>query len=240
MAYHDPYDFKRNRSGSTIERSVPLTLRQYPKNSGNFWLQRGTARCLGRFLCFTILTGAFLIVGIILALALWIRPPSVRIGNVASNANGVQIQSTGVVIPLAVDVTVNNLNYFSVNLRNLKVELFYPVNGNSRPVGEGSKSNVVFHSQSNSTMTFPFNVEYKFANDPGYSVLLDMASKCGVFNSGARSNFVINYKITIGLNILIANISPPISNTFSFACPFTDSQLKELEKQFNLGGGSSS
>ncbi|KAK7467246.1 hypothetical protein VKT23_004303 [Stygiomarasmius scandens] len=240
--YNDNYRPKEFSAGAREKGSA--SLRRYrDEYRGNLWTRGGRGRCIGRFLCCTIMIAAFLIISIVLALALWIRPPSVVIGSAEldQSGTGVQIQDTGIVVPLQVNITVTNPNYFSVNLKHLKVELSYPVNNNSTSIGQGSKDDIVFPSNSNSSTTFPFNIDYEFADDPNYAVLLDMATKCGVLG-GTKSDLTINYKISIGLRILIVNISPSVSNSFSISCPLSDSDLQDLLDKFNLGsliGGSS-
>ncbi|THU87249.1 hypothetical protein K435DRAFT_969976 [Dendrothele bispora CBS 962.96] len=228
--------FERGEFSPTTREKSTSSLRRYrDEYRGNLWTQGGRGRCLGRFLCCTIMIAVFLILSIVLALALWIRPPSVVIGSAEldQSGTGVQVQDTGIVVPLEVNITVANPNYFSVNLKHLKVELSYPLNNNSTSIGQGEKSDVVFASHSNSSLTFPFNFDYEFANDPNFAILLDIANKCGL--GGTKSDLKISYKISIGLRILIVSISPSVSNTFSISCPFSDSQLQELLDKFNLG-----
>jgi len=166
----------------------------------------------------------FLIVSIVLALALWIRPPSIIIGSVQPQSSSIQKTTDGFSFSLGVGISVSNPNYFSVDLTKSEVELFYPINNTA--IGGGNTSNIVFKSRSETNFTFPFQLSYNSSNDEQHAILSDLAVKCGV--TGPKSNLNINYKINLSIRILVATISPVISNTFSFPCPISASDLSQL------------
>lgn len=191
----------------------------------NMWTRGGRGRCFGRFFCCTILIATFLIISIVLSLALWVRPPSVTIGSARANSTGNLISTGGLSVPLSVNIAVNNPNFFSVELKELKAEFTYP-KGNV-PLGNGVLNNIVFESNSAKNFTFPFKIDYKFSDDPSLQALLDIADKCGV-TGGAKSNLNVRYKITVGLRIIVADVSPSISDDINFACPFGDAEIQKL------------
>jgi hypothetical protein len=199
----------------------------------NLWTKGGRVSCIGRYLCCTLMIAIFMIVSIVLALALWIRPPSIVIGSAglsSGGSNAVQFQTSGITVPLEVNISVSNPNYFSVDLKQVNLDLTYPLNGNNTPIGNGTKSNVNFRSHTNTTFTFPFDIEYEFASDPTYAILIDMATKCGVLGS-SQSDLTVYYKIKVDVHILVVTVSPTISDSFSISCPFDASTLKsEVEK----------
>ncbi|KAF9454667.1 hypothetical protein P691DRAFT_806832 [Macrolepiota fuliginosa MF-IS2] len=186
-------------SGVSPRKKTASAMRRYRyDHQGALWTRGGKGRCFGRFCCCTIMTVVFLVLSIALALALWVRPPGIIIGNVTPvSQGGSQIvpQDTGnnfsIAINLSVNITVNNPNYFSVNFKQVKAELFYPIN--NTPIGGGLSNNVVFPSNTQTEWTFPFDVEYKTANDPGAKVLADLINKCGA----NKQNLQIDYKITV-------------------------------------------
>lgn len=233
----DRGEFNSSKKGSGSARSIRAFRRDH---QGNLWTEGGKARCMGRFCCCTIMIALFFIISIALALALWIRPPSVLIGpaKTASGTSAGTFQGTGLTIPLTVNISVNNPNYFSVKLKQLKAEFTYP-KGNV-PIGSGVLNDVTFEANSDKNVTFPFQINYKFADDPSLQALLDIADRCGITDN-SKSNLDIQYKITIGLQILVVNVSPSISNTLSFACPFDQNTINQIKQQFGsiLGGGGS-
>ncbi|KAG2020080.1 hypothetical protein CC2G_005460 [Coprinopsis cinerea AmutBmut pab1-1] len=198
----------RNRKG----------LKEYRYDTqGNLWTKGSRGRCIGRFLCCTIMITILLVVSIVLALALWIRPPAIDIGDVVThNTTGSLSSPDGLEINLSVPISVNNPNYFTVAFSLLKVEIFYPIN--NTPVGGGESRDIVFKSGEETDFTFPFKLSYRTADDPGNRVFVDLGTKCGV-GGGRRENISVNYKLTLGIRIMLITISPVIENTFTFQCP---------------------
>ncbi|KAJ3744800.1 hypothetical protein DFH05DRAFT_1397748 [Lentinula detonsa] len=199
-------------------------------------MKGGRVSCIGRFFCCTLMIAVFLIVSIVLALALWIRPPSIIIGSAgltSAGTSGIQFQTSGIVVPLEVNISVNNPDYFSVDLKQVTLDLTYPLDGNNTAIGNGSTSDITFHSHSNTTFTFPFEINYQFSTDPNYAILLDMASKCGILG-GSQSDITIDYSIKVDLKVILIPVSPTISNSFSISCPFDESELEDFIKSLGL------
>ncbi|TFK42404.1 hypothetical protein BDQ12DRAFT_732057 [Crucibulum laeve] len=190
-------------------------LKSYRYNhQGNLWTKGGRGRCVGRFCC-------------LLSLALWIRPPGVQIGDVQPVSQGgsvFQLQQDGININLGINISVNNPNYFAVNFKQIKAEIFYPINDTA--IGGGTSNNVVFESHSQKNFPFLFAIEYKTSSDPSSKILLDLAQKCGVI--GTKSDISVSYKITVGIRILFITVSPVVSNKVSFPCPVDPEALKAL------------
>jgi len=172
----------------------------------------------------------FLLISIVLALALWIRPPNITIGQPTAPTNGstIQAQNTGVTVNLGVDIAVNNPNYFSVNFNEIKADLIYPL-GNTN-IGGGSLKNVDIKSTAQTNFTFPVALTYTFSEDPNFAVLSDIASRCGVGSNPSPSDLTVDYKITLSFKVLFIPIKPVISNSFSFGCPISPDQINDLLK----------
>ncbi|KAF5380861.1 hypothetical protein D9615_004047 [Tricholomella constricta] len=169
--------------------------------------------------------------------AAWIRPPNITIGNVETISKGgsaIQLIDNGIQVNLGVNISVNNPNYFAVNFKQIKAEIFYPINGKEPQLGEGISKDVVFRANQLTNWTFPFAIQYKTTDDPQGLILQDLASKCGV--GGAKSNIKVNYKITLGLRILFITVSPVVQNNFDFMCPLDPSDLEPLIKSTGIGG----
>ncbi|KAF9564387.1 hypothetical protein CPC08DRAFT_815997 [Agrocybe pediades] len=206
------------------------TLKEYRyDHQGNLWTKGGRGRCAGRVCCCTLMTAVVLIVGIILSLALWIRPPSIQIGQVQTmivNGNAIQQTGDGIQINLGVDISVSNPNYFSVDFKKIEAEIFYPINETN--VGGGSANNIIFKSNTQTNFTFPFQLNYKTSADPNGKIILDLANKCGVTTQGQKTNINVDYKITLGIRFALITISPVISNQFNFPCPLQASDISKF------------
>ncbi|KAJ7510000.1 hypothetical protein B0H11DRAFT_2215833 [Mycena galericulata] len=229
----DPGEFTPSPRGPKTARN----LRQYRLEfQGRLWTKGGGGRCFGRFFCCTFMILIFLVVTILLALVLWLRPPGINFGNVAPLTSGSPIVPTsdGININMGVNISVNNPNYFAVKFKKITAEIYYPINNTA--IGNGNASSIVISSNAQTNFTFPFSIDYSTALDPDGKILLDLAEKCGVLPNTSKTNLSVNYKITLALQILFVTISPSISNTFSFACPLTASDLDDLLKGTGLGG----
>ncbi|KAK2466774.1 hypothetical protein APHAL10511_001032 [Amanita phalloides] len=204
------------------------------ENRGNLWTKGGTGHCIGRFCCCTLMIAVLLIASILLTLALWIRPPNVNIGSAyiaSSNPLQINAQQKQLTINLGVNISVTNPNYFSISFQTIKAKLFYPINNAN--VGGGELKNIVFNSNQQTNVTFPFSLDYNASKDPNYSVLLDLAQKCGVGGS-AQSNIKINYEVTLGLRALFFVVSPAVSDSASFGCPATGQQIEDFLQSLGI------
>ncbi|KAI6045683.1 hypothetical protein EDC04DRAFT_2559012 [Pisolithus marmoratus] len=205
--------------------SRPRDLRRWRyENNRSLWTKGTRGRCIGRFCCCTIMITLFLIISIVLALLLWARPPNVIVGTVGSSSTTSEVQqvNNGVQLNLAINITVNNPNYFSVSFSSIKADIYYPINNTY--IGGGNQSDVTFPSHTNKTITFPFSVAYTTTMPSSAQILADVASKCGL-TGGAKSDITIDYDITLGLRVLFFTISPTVSSSASFLCPLSSSDL---------------
>ncbi|KAJ8486963.1 hypothetical protein ONZ45_g14492 [Pleurotus djamor] len=219
------------------EKKTARALRKYRREyQGNLWTKGGGGRCCLRFLCCSIMVAAFLFLSIVLSLALWIRPPNIAVGDVALASTGSPIElssdASSLTVNLRLNISVNNPNYFDVNFREIKADLTYPLNNTD--IGGGSQKDIVFKSNSQTNWTFPFAIVYNRANDPNNQVLVDLASRCGI--GGARRQITVDYKITLGLRILVIPISPVVSNSISLDCPIDEDTIRSLLNGAGLGG----
>ncbi|KAF9500451.1 hypothetical protein BDN71DRAFT_1132317 [Pleurotus eryngii] len=223
---------RRNASQRTYTGETAQAMRKYRRDyQGNLITKGGRGRTCLRFFFCTLLIALFLFISIVLSLALWIRPPNLIMGDVAiSNSSPFNLSNEGVTINLGVNLTVNNPNYFDVNLREVNADIFYPINNTL--VGGGNQRDIVFKSHSEKNFTFPFDIEYKRATDPNNLILVDLASKCG-----QKEDIRVTYKIRVSVRILVITVSPTIENTFSIACPLDADAIKSLANGagINLG-----
>lgn len=61
---------------------------------------------------------------------------------------------------------------------------------------------------SNTTIHFPFTINYTTTIDPSLSILKNIATRCGYLNSTVVQPLVIDYTITLTLKIITIVISP--------------------------------
>jgi hypothetical protein len=59
-------------------------------------------------------------------------------------------------------------------------------------MGGGQKDNIVIRANQLTNFTFPFALQYNIADDPGHTVLTDLAAKCT-----GNTQLTVNYKITV-------------------------------------------
>jgi len=214
-------------------------LRKYRMEfQGPLWTRGGRGRCFGRFFCCTIMIIVFLFISILLSLVLFLRPPSIDFGDVAPMTAGtpVQLTANGIILNMGVNISVANPNFFAVKFKKITAQIYYPLDGNLTAIGNGTANNIALTSMATTNFTFPFAIDYQTSLDPNNKILVDLAEKCGII--GTKSNLKVQYKITLGLEIAFVTISPSISNTFTFPCPLTASDLQGLlgSTGINLGG----
>ncbi|KAJ3476082.1 hypothetical protein NLI96_g11406 [Meripilus lineatus] len=236
----------KERERSVFDDEAPLASRALgPKSrsslkrwryehQGNLWTGGSRIRCFGRFFCCTVLIFLFLFISIILSLALWIRPPNIDISDVMvpTSTSAIQLQNDGVTVNLGVNITVDNPNYFSVKFDEIKLDIIYPVN-NLR-VGGGSSKDVDIKSNKQTNFTLPFALTYSESADTNFAVLRDIAGRCGLVDGAASQNLDVRYKITLAFKVLFIPIKPSISNSFSFPCPLSSSQIDGLLKSAGI------
>ncbi|KAI0798033.1 hypothetical protein C8Q75DRAFT_801929 [Abortiporus biennis] len=203
------------------------------EHQGNLWTKGGRGRCFGRFFCCTIMIFVFLLVSIVLSLALWIKPPSIQVGQpqLSTTGNTLQFTGNGLNVSLGVDIAVNNPNYFSVNFKEIKADLTYPVN--SFNIGGGSIKNLDIKSNQQTNFTFPITLSYNATSDSNFAVLEDIFSHC----DGTGQQLTINYKIMLDFRVIVIPIKPTITNQFKFTCPISSSELESFMKGLGINIG---
>jgi len=196
---------------------------------GNRWTKGGRGRCIGRFFCCTIMIAILLIVSIVLTLAIFLRPPDIQFSGVqpsTSSGSAVEATNNDLKVNLGIGISVRNPNFFSVTFKSINVDVTYPINNTQ--IGGGSQNHVVFPSNSKTSFTFPFTIEYSQAKDPQGQILTDIATKCGFIPGSAKKQLTVKYTLKLAIQILFVTISPPISNNANFDCPFNLNDIKPL------------
>ncbi|KAI0699710.1 hypothetical protein BC835DRAFT_1330417 [Cytidiella melzeri] len=214
-------------------RSSKSLKRWRHEHQGNLWVGSSKLRCCGRFFCCSIMMFLFFLVGIVLSLLLWIRPPNVEIGSIhlANSSNAVNFESNGLAVTLDVPIVVNNPNFFSVTFDTIHADIFYPINNTE--VGQSNLYKLKIDSNKQTNFSLPFTLNYTTSIDPKFKILTDIADHCG-FGGGKTSQITVDYEITLDFKILFIPIKPIIKNSASFDCPFTLDDIEGLLKSVGL------
>ncbi|ORY34783.1 hypothetical protein BCR39DRAFT_514697 [Naematelia encephala] len=202
-------------------------LRMWRKDErGEQWFRggglRATLRIFGCCLTITII----MLVSIVLAIALYVRPPNVTLQSVNLGNSPVTLTTDGLTVSFNVTISAANPNWFSVDFNEIKATAFYPGN-NTNSFGGGTLYNVDFQGYNQYTFDFPFTLNYTTAADPNRVVLNDLISKCGIL-SGVKSDITVDYDLLLKLKVLGVSISPTVSGSASFECPITESDLEGI------------
>ncbi|GAA5844711.1 hypothetical protein JCM5353_005833 [Sporobolomyces roseus] len=203
-------------------------LRMYRKDEHAGALTRGgRARCCGRVVCCTIMLVILILVGIVAAFFLWVKPPDVSFNGIEPPSNGqeVSVVGSGFNINVRLNIGVINPNFFGANFDKISATAYYPTKPNDA-IGGGSLDNVDIPKNSNSTIHFPFSLNYTTSYDSDLSVLKDIATKCGFLGGGSKSDLKVNYKVQTKVKVVAISISPTFSSSASFACPLSESDLQ--------------
>lgn len=219
---HDQPDFARETGNQSRDFKNWRS-----ENSGGLWTRGSRGSCVGRFCCCTLMVAVFLVVSILLALLMWVRPPDVIVGAVGTSTsqNAVQLNSGSITVNLGVGIAVANPNYFSVSFTSIDAKAYYPINNTL--VGTGNETDITFHSNSQTNFTFPFSMEFSTNMSSSAQILADLASKCGV-GGGAVQDITINLDVTLGLRVLSFVVYPVVNIPASFACPISASDISSL------------
>jgi LEA14-like dessication related protein len=177
----------------------------------------------------------FLIVAIALSIAMWLRPPDITFGSIGPPTTGsaIEASTTSLTINLALPISVKNPNFFAAAFKTISATAYYPINNVA--IGGGSKDDITFPSNSETTFNFPFSIDYTQAKDPDRTILNDIANRCG-FTGNSRQKINVKYVITLKMKILAFTISPSFSGSTGFDCPLTQAQLEPFLGSLTGGG----
>jgi len=181
----------------------------------------------------------FVIIAIALSIAMWLRLPDVSFGRIGPPTNGsaIEVSSSDIKINLALPISVKNPNFFTASFEQISAVAYYPL-GNVA-MGGGSRDNIAFPANSETTFNFPFTIDYTQAEDPGSAILMDISNRCG-FTGAAARQIQVNYAITLQIKILTFSISPSFNGQAGFDCPLTKAQVEPfLGPLLSSGGGGS-
>ncbi|KAL0249929.1 hypothetical protein I308_103232 [Cryptococcus tetragattii IND107] len=198
-------------------------LRVWRKDErGKQWSRGGGIRTSLRFCCCCVTVAILMIVSIILAILLYVRPPSVALNSVTVGSDPVSLTSDGLTVSFDLSISVSNPNWFDANFKEITATARYPGN-NTNTFGGGTLYNLDFKGYTESTFNFPFTLKYVY---PNKVILNDLIKKCGI--AGSAQDITIDYDLNMKLKILGITIDPTVSNSASFECPITASDIESI------------
>jgi len=176
-----------------------------------------------------------LIIGIVAAVLLWARPPKVDFLGIVPSPNGLPAYNAnpaGFDFNFGLQIQVDNPNIVGANFEMIKAIAFYP--GHSDPIGGGNLTDVTIAAKRNTTIDFPFSVNYNKDIDPGFAILFDIAQKCGLTGGGEKQKLEIDYKLTLTIKILLITINPSFNRKAMIDCPIKDGKIPNIPG-FDIG-----
>ncbi|TXT08624.1 hypothetical protein VHUM_02752 [Vanrija humicola] len=199
-------------------------LRMWRKDErGKQWTRGGGVRSTGRLIFCCIVVAILIIVSIVLAVLLYIRPPSVVVQNFDVDTQSLTVKQGQFSANISLQVQVNNPNWFNADFKEINVDIRYP-NVPSGQFGYGAVSNANFKGYSLSTFNFPLTINYTLANDPNQAIINDLNAKCGT----TQGKINIDYTIRLWLKILGVSVKPNIGSTQTITCPLTGSDIQQV------------
>ncbi|KAK9894361.1 hypothetical protein P389DRAFT_95495 [Cystobasidium minutum MCA 4210] len=225
---------------AAIEGQIPkkegLKMWRSDEHQGIF-TAGGKRRAAMRCCCCTLIFAFILVVGIVAAFLLWVRPPNIQFQGITAPQDGSQqltVTSSGFDLNFDLDIAVSNPNFFGASFKRIAAKAYYPTKPN-QAVGGGEMQNVKIPAHSHNKLYFPFNLNYTKSIDPDSAILLDIATKCGFVGDAGKQDITVNYDLTLALNIVGITISPTFRSKTSFACPLSQSDVEGLVGSAGLG-----
>ncbi|KAL8292947.1 hypothetical protein RQP46_000641 [Phenoliferia psychrophenolica] len=162
----------------------------------------GRGRACGRICCCSIILVLIILVSIIASFL------HVTFNGVEAPANGseVTVQSNGFLLNFQLNIGVVNPNFFGVNFDEIKATGAYST-APTQNLGGGTLNNVDIKKNSNTTIHFPFTINYTLSDDPTLSIAKDIVGKCGLLG-GTKADLTIDYTVTLKLKVVAVSISP--------------------------------
>ncbi|GAA5978865.1 hypothetical protein JCM11641_003594 [Rhodosporidiobolus odoratus] len=204
-------------------------LRMWRKDEHAGALTRGgRTRCCGRVFCCSVILIVLIVVGIVAAFFLWVKPPDVSFDGIEDPETGsiVSVASGGFNLNFRLKINVINPNFFGADFDKISATAYYPTKPTTA-FGGGSLNNVNIKKNSNSTVHFPFGVNYTTSYDSDLSVLKDIATKCGFLGSTA-TQLTVNYKVKTKVKVIAITVEPSFSSSASFDCPLDQSDITDF------------
>ncbi|KAG0248338.1 hypothetical protein BG011_000182 [Mortierella polycephala] len=120
-------------------------------------------------------------------------------------------------VDLIANIQVQNPNPIGFKFESIVATAYYP--DYEPTIGGGNITNVNFPSKSTKTIQFPIAAKYDRRQDPGFTVIQSILTKCGLTGT-SDGQITINYDLKLTLKIIGISIRPTIKNqSANFPCP---------------------
>ncbi|KAF9976339.1 hypothetical protein BGZ73_008769 [Actinomortierella ambigua] len=215
-----PHDAERGRSPDGI---TPIKYRkEKSKYLPCFPCIRSTC---GRVCCCLCLLLLLLLIALAIVIVTVFKLPQVDFLGMQGEPQFTFHQGNTFAASMTANIRVQNPNPIGFTFDQITAKAFYP---NYAPqIGGGEVQNARFPSKATTDLNFPLSATYNVAQDPGYTVVSDIANRCGL-TGNVRQKLQINYDLTLTLNIIGIKISPTIKNLHvNFDCPANIDQILE-------------
>ncbi|KAF9277331.1 hypothetical protein BGZ68_009376 [Mortierella alpina] len=128
-------------------------------------------------------------------------------------------------VNLVANIEAHNPNPIGFYFDSIIATAYYPKYAPS--IGGGNVSHVNFPSKSTKMIQFPITVVYNRNQDPGFMVVQDLLTTCGI-TGGSVGQITINYELKVTIKIVGISISPAIKNqSVNLDCP---ANIKDIAK----------
>ncbi|KAG7562197.1 hypothetical protein FFLO_02382 [Filobasidium floriforme] len=199
-------------------------LREWRKENRASWGKGGGWRTFGRFFSCCILSTLFVLISVVLTIAMWVRPPDIRLFDIdIPSSNAVSITTSSLALNFSLIIGVTNPNWFSADFKEISAVAKWP--GLDADFGGGSLTDIKFGGNSATNFSFPFMVNYSTDLDPQSIVLSSLLEKCGSVPPG---DITIDYDLTLKLHIVAFDVSPTISSSASLQCPVSAADIRKI------------
>ncbi|KAG0255544.1 hypothetical protein DFQ27_006198 [Actinomortierella ambigua] len=177
----------------------------------------------GRVMCCICLLLLLIIIALAIVIVTVFKLPQVDFVGMSQQPQFTFNQGNTFAASMTAAIRVQNPNPIGFTFDKITAKAYYP--GYAPQIGGGEVSNARFPSKATTDLNFPLNATYSATQDPGYTVVSDIANRCGL-TGGQLQKLQINYDLTLTLNIVGINISPTIKNQHvSFDCPSNIAQI---------------
>lgn len=217
--YGSPYASKR-ASGNSI----------WTKDDKRAFQSRSCPAKLFRIIIGNLILAIIFIVSIILLIVMFLRPPNVAISGVSvPSQNGVSYQNGAFSFNVSVDISISNPNSISASLSKLKATA-YDSQDQTTALGHGEITNQKIKRNDNTTIVFPFQIQYDQSQDSDLSIIRNIASDCGLSLSGGSSSgsgdLSFLFKIEVDVEVLSITVPVNVNRNVSFPCPLSGTSLQ--------------
>jgi len=126
---------------------------------------------------------------------------------------------------LGLRFNVINPNIIGATFSMIQATAFYP--GHNNPIGGGSLPNVQIKAKSNTTLNFPFSINYNSTEDPNLQIISDIVKKCGL-SGGTKQPITIDYTLKLSLKVLAIPFTISSDRSTNIACPIQDGKIPAI------------